>query len=162
MHLLISFFVTDFVRKNSNDATTFGCVKNIAGTEKRLVTSIFSISYNAFNPFLHIYSFEFIKEKSLWKKVKLLKMSNFTFSHNIFYATCILKSFNPFPNKPWFLRVYRTSPLKTLWEEEKLLVTSNFSFSHGVFYPFGELSAIFIKFEIVVCKFFEFGRVQNL
>ena len=45
------------------------------------------------------------------------------------------------------------------WEKEKLLVTSNFSFSHSVFYPFGELSAIFINFEIVVCKLFQFGRV---
>ena len=43
---------------------------------------------------------------------------------------------NPFPNKPWFLRVYIISVLKTLWEKEKLLVTSNFSFSHSVFYPF--------------------------
>ena len=59
---------------------------------------------------------------------------------------------NPFPNKPWFLRVCRRSFLKTLWEKEKLLVTSNFSFSHSVFYPFRELFAIFIKFEIVVCK----------
>ena len=63
-------------------------------------------------------------------------------------------SFNPFPNKPWFLRVCSTSLSKTRWEKEKLLVTSNFSFSHSVFQPFGELSAIFIKFEIVVCKFF--------
>ena len=31
---------------------------------------------------------------------------------------------------------------------------SNFSFSHSVFYPFGELSAIFIKFEIVAYKLF--------
>ena len=31
--------------------------------------------------------------KTLWKKVKLLKMSNVTFSHNVFYAICILKSF---------------------------------------------------------------------
>ena len=52
--------------------------------------------------------------------------------------------------------------LKKLWEKEKLLVTSNFSFSHGVFYPFGDLSAIFVKFEIVDCKLFAFGRVQNL
>ena len=44
---------------------------------------------------------------------------------------------NPFPNKPWFLRVCSTSLAKTLWEKEKLLVTSNFSFSHSVFYPFG-------------------------
>ena len=62
--------------------------------------------------------------------------------------------FNPFPNKPWFLRVCSTSLLKTLWEKEKLLITSNFSFSHHVFYPFGELSAIFIKSKVVVCKLF--------
>ena len=31
---------------------------------------------------------------------------------------------------------------------------SNLSFSKCVFDPFGELSAIFIKFEIVVCKLF--------
>ena len=36
---------------------------------------------------------------------------------------------------------------------------SNFSFDDSVFYLFGELSAIFIKFEIVVCKLFEFRRV---
>ena len=66
---------------------------------------------------------------------------------------------NPFPNKPWFLHVCGTSPLKTLWEKEKLLETSNFSYSHSVFLPFGELSTIFIKFKIVVCKRFEFGRV---
>ena len=70
--------------------------------------------------------------------------------------------FNPFPNKPWFLRVCSTSLLKTLWEKEKLLVTSNFSFSHSVFNLFKELSFIFIKFEIVVCKLFQFGRVQNV
>ena len=60
----------------------------------------------------------------------------------------------PFPNKPWSLRVCIASLLKTLWEKEKLLVTSNFSFSHSIFYPFGELSAIVITFEIVVCKLF--------
>ena len=30
---------------------------------------------------------------------------------------------NPFPNKPWFLRVCNTSLLKTMWEEEQLFVT---------------------------------------
>ena len=44
-------------------------------------------------------------------------------------------------------------------EKEKLLVTSNFSISYSVFYLFEELSAIFIRFEIVVCKLFQFGRV---
>ena len=66
---------------------------------------------------------------------------------------------NPFPNKPWFLRVCSTNLLKTLWEKEKLLVTSNFSFSHSVFYLLKELFAVFVKFEIVVCKCFQFGRV---
>ena len=61
-----------------------------------------------------------------------------------------MEFFNPFPNKPWFLHVYITSLLKTLWGKEKLLIASNFPFSHNVFYPFGELSDIFIKLEIVV------------
>ena len=68
----------------------------------------------------------------------------------------------PFPNKPWFLRVWSSCLLKTLSEKEKLLVTSNFSFSHSVFYPSRELSAIFIKYKIVVCELFQFGRVYNL
>ena len=61
-----------------------------------------------------------------------------------------------------FLRVCSSRLLKTQWEKEKLFVTSNFSFSHCIFYPFGELSVIFIKFQKVVCKLFQFGRVQNL
>ena len=75
---------------------------------------------------------------------------------------CCEKHFNPFPNKPLFLRVYSTNLLKTLWKKDKLLSTSNFSFSHIGFYPFGELYAIFIIFEIVICKLFQCGRVQNL
>ena len=63
---------------------------------------------------------------------------------------------------PGFLRVCSTNLLKTLWEEEKLLVMSNFSFSHSVFCPIRKLSTIFINFEIVVCKLFQFGRAQNL
>ena len=63
-----------------------------------------------------------------------------------------------FPNKRWFIHVCSRSLLKTRSEKEKLLVTSNFSFANSVFYPFGELSGISIKFEIVVCKL-EFGRV---
>ena len=75
----------------------------------------------------------------------------------IFYIS--MDQFNPFPNKPWCIRVCCTSLLKTLWEKDKLLVKSNFSFSHSVFFSLGELDTIFIKFEIVVCKFFQFGRV---
>ena len=57
-------------------------------------------------------------------KINMIKLNNV-------HEVCI----NPFPNKPWFLRVCSTSLLKTQWEKEKLLVTSNFSFSHSVFYP---------------------------
>ena len=71
----------------------------------------------------------------------------------------IVNEFNPFPNKPRFLRVCNTSPLKTMWEKDKLLVTSNLSLSHSVFYRSEEFSDIFIKFEIVICKLFQFGRV---
>ena len=67
-------------------------------------------------------------------------------------------SFNPFPNKPCFLRVCSTSLLKTPWKKEKLLVTSNFSFSQSVFLPIVELSAIFINFRIVVCKLFQLWK----
>ena len=86
--------------------------------------------------------------KTLWEKEKMLVTGIFSFSHNVFYPlgefpaifikfennVCTLSLFgkspkfvvwdriNPFPNKPWFLRVSRTSLLKTL------LVTRNFSF----------------------------------
>ena len=59
---------------------------------------------------------------------------------------------NPFPNKPWVLRACSRSLLKTLWEKEKFLVPSNFSFAQSIFHHFNALSAIFIKFEVVVCK----------
>ena len=72
------------------------------------------------------------------------------------------KMFNPFPNKPWFLRVCSICLLKTLWEKGKLLVTSNFSYTCSVFHPFRELSAIFTEFEIVVCKLFQFEGVKNV
>ena len=65
---------------------------------------------------------------------------------------------NPFPNNPWFLSVCSTSLLKKLWDKKKLLGKSNFFFSHSVFYPFRELS-ISVKFEIVICKLFQFGIV---
>ena len=72
------------------------------------------------------------------------------------------KRFNIFPNKPWFLHVCSKSLLKTLWEKEKLLVLNNFSFSHSVFYPFGELSAIFIKLRMVICKTLSFWKSPKL
>ena len=71
----------------------------------------------------------------------------------VFLAIQVLESLqylNPFLNKPWFLCVCNTSLLNTLWEKEKLLRAVS-PFPNSVYYPFGELSAIFIKFEIVIC-----------
>ena len=95
----------------------------------------------------------------------------------ILYTICFnrvyesLKLFNPFPNKPWFLRVGMS--LKTMWEKEKLLVTSSSFFFHIVFYPFGELYAlvfypfgefyaVFIKYDIVVCKLCQFEKKSKI
>ena len=77
------------------------------------------------------------------------------FELSLLLAGVITFSFNSFPNKPWFLRVYsKLSLLKTLLEKEKLLITSNNFFSNSVFFPFGTLSTIFIKFETVVYELF--------
>ena len=120
----------------------------------------------------------FVNKSLLLSKLKEIAEDNFDVAQSMFFFFNVVENsvekggnagyrnfllfpqyfVNPFPNKPWFLRVCSTSLLKTLWEKEKLLVTSNFSFSRSVFYPFGELSAIFIKSEIVVCKVFQFGK----
>ena len=48
----------------------------------------------------------------------------------------------------------------TVGKGEILLITSNFSYSQNVFYVSGELSPIFIKFEIVNFKLFQFWMSQ--
>ena len=64
-----------------------------------------------------------------WKEGEFKSVTQWRIPEDV--DTCF--SFNPFPNKPWFLRVCSRGLLKTLWEKEKLLITSNFSFSHSVF-----------------------------
>ena len=83
------------------------------------------------------------------KKVKI-KKKNLNLTYRL----------NPFPNKPFYLCVCSIILLKTLWEKKKLLVASNFAFSHSIFYLFGELSAIFINFRIIVCKLFQFESIK--
>ena len=96
--------------------------------------------------------------KTLHEKQKMLLNSIFCFLPS-FSPPSQIPMIDPFPNKLWFLRVCSTSLLKTLWEKEKLLVTSNFSLSRSVFSSFRELSAIYNKREIVVCKLFQFRAV---
>ena len=66
--------------------------------------------------------------------------------------------FQLYPKQDLIFKCLQTL-LKTLREKKKLLIKSKFSFSHSVFYLFGELCSSFNKFEIVVCKTFQFGRV---
>ena len=47
-------------------------------------------------------------------------------------------------------------------EKEEIARNEQFLFFQQVFHPFRELSAIFIEFEIVICKLFQFEGVQNL
>ena len=103
-----------------------------------LVISIFSAKHHVSKSFLF---FMCLKLKIVWYRVKGYRRT---------------VKFKPFPNKPWSLCVCSTSLLKPLWEKENFLVKSNFSFSHSVFYPFEELSAIFIKVKIVICKLSQF------
>ena len=102
-------------------------------------------------------SFTFIL--SLANPLNLDRSKILLFGTEYFFGVCKCFQYSPFPNKPWFLRVCSTSLLKILWEKEKLLIRSNFSVSHSVFYPFRELFDIFIKFEIVFYKLFQFESV---
>ena len=114
--------------------------------------------------FLHLSSNLSLSQTSPCFYVSAILVSrNTQFFHSAFYQceelSSIFIKFIPFPNKPWFLRVCSISIQKKLLQKEKLLVASNFSLFHNAFYPLEELSSIFIKFKVVVCKFIQSGRV---
>ena len=60
---------------------------------------------------------------------------------------------------PWFLCICSTSLLKTVGKGEIDCLNEQFLFSQSLFHPFEELSSIFIKSEIVVCKLFQCEKV---
>ena len=69
-------------------------------------------------------------------------------------------TFNPLPNKPLCLP-YKSSE-NTVGKGE-IDCNEQFLPSPQCFLPFsGDLSAVFIKFKIVICKLFQFGRTLNL
>ena len=138
--------------------------------DKLLVTSNFFFSLSVFYPFRAL-STIFIKLDHTSTNTTFLSKDTDYFSHMLLQRQLVMiknKGINSVLLVPgdclqtlsvWFLRVCSTSLLKTQSEKEKLLVTSNFFFSLSVFYPFRELSTIFIKLVIDVCKLFHFGRV---
>ena len=89
----------------------------------------------------------------------------FSFSYSVFYPSVefsaifikpklvVCKLFNFFSNKPW-VYVSAVQVFENTVRKKKLLILNNVSFSYIVFYPSIELSAIFIKSKIVVCKLF--------
>ena len=106
--------------------------------------------------------------KTLWEKEKLLVTSNFSFFPQCFPPISITFC-NFHQNKPWFLRVCRTSLLKTLWEKEKLLVTSNFSFFPQCFPPisitfcnFHQNKPWFLRRNACYEQFFTFSTVFSI
>ena len=77
----------------------------------------------------------------------------------------ILKFFGPC--SPEYLKalVFTSLPYKSFENtvgKGEIAHNEQFLLYPSVFYPSEELSAIFIKFEIVVCKLFQFGIVLNL
>ena len=53
----------------------------------------------------------------------------------IFYFM-VFSTLNPFPNKPWFLRVFNTGLLKTLWEKGEIARDEQFLPFPHFFLPF--------------------------
>ena len=80
----------------------------------------------------------------------LLKMSNFIFFHNVFYAICILKSFN----------IHISGVVCSFFEFETMKM-SNFFFFHSVIYAICILKSFNIHISGVVCSFFEFETVSK-
>ena len=134
--------------------------KTLWEKEKLVVTSNFSFSHSVFKrPILQTRKNQGLFGKRSSRKYCLINGLDCMLNP---YSKILLlpklelfayDKFNPFPNKPWFLRLCSTCLLKTLWEK------GNCSFSHSVYYLFIELSAILIKLKIVICKLFQFGRV---
>ena len=71
-----------------------------------------------------------------------------------------LNLLNPFPNKPWFLRVGSKVRLKNTVGKGEIARDEQFLFFPTVFFTdFDNFLPFFIKSETVVCKLFQFSRV---
>ena len=79
----------------------------------------------------------------------------------VIYVSYLATKLNPFSNKPLYLHVYSISFsfLKYCQKRRNCSQRAISPFFYSVFYPFKKNSAIFIKFIIVVCKLFWFGKV---
>ena len=114
-------------------------------------------------------------------------MSNFTFFHNVFYAICILKSFNSLPNKPWFFTCLQYMSIENTMEKGEIARNEQFllfpqcfqsvrrtlchfhqiwnchmqTFSIWKSLKFATWERVNSHISVVVCSFFEFGMVSK-
>ena len=65
----------------------------------------------------------------------------------------------PFPKQALVFTCLQYKSFENTVGKGEIARKEQFLLFHSVFYPLGELSDIFIKFQIVFCKFFEFERV---
>ena len=66
---------------------------------------------------------------------------------------------NPFPKQALVFMYLQYKPFENTAGKGEIARHEQFLFFPVFSTPFDELSAIFIKFPIVVCKLFQFGRV---
>ena len=89
------------------------------------------------------------------ERIENMGKEDAAYQHFLLFPQC----FQRFSFSAWLKVVIVTplgnKPFENTVGKEKLLVTSNFSFTHSVFYPLRKLSALFIKFKIVVCTLFQ-------
>ena len=89
--------------------------------------------------FTSIYThFDTLKKKSfrktLWKTVKLLKISNFTFFQDVFYAICILKSYYNYISYMYFIDFLTSLYTFQTCREEILSTYNNSNTQLNVFF----------------------------
>ena len=112
------------------------CLSSIENNLLQMLSMNFANMNNLHELALKKYENIFATGKKLFSKMYFVLLLDYFLENKTYHLQLLLgKAFNPFPEKPWFLRICSTSILKTPKEKEKLLITSNFIFSHSVFKP---------------------------
>ena len=128
------------------------------GFEKNIVGKAENAGNQHFLLFLHCFLLYQREKSSYLAQSDMISANAFNFVQ--YRILSFGKDLNLSLSKSWFFMYLQKNSFENTAGKGKLLVTSNFSFSLSVFYPFGELSAIYVKFRIIVCKLFEFRRVK--
>ena len=69
---------------------------------------------------------------------------------------------NPFPNKPWFLRVCKYRSFENTERKGEIARNEQFLLFPQCFLPIWITFCLFYRIKLVVYKLFQFGRVSNL